>query len=203
MNWEWISSLVLYLFGILIIAITFKQNIKFTKYPKNNTWKTTLEKEHASQFVRNKVLPDHFFIKVNFKDFPNVLDDDCQKIYLLLLRSSKLPMLNLKTTSNLELKTIYGPQIIALISNYERNYFEFMDILFKYSNILYEKEYIEEARITLEQCILYHCDLSKCYLLLIKIYKAQHNHTALNQLKITVKHKMQDSPFLDKVLNAF
>ena len=89
------------------------------------------------------------------------------------------------------------------VSVYEKNYFEFMDILFKYGKILYDNNYIKEAQMTLEQGIDYHCDVSECYLLLIKIYKEQKNKTAISRLKNVVEKEMKNSPLLHKVLEQF
>lgn len=203
MNLEWITSFVLYISGILILAISFKKNLNKKKDYQKNNWKTILEREHATRFFRPKELPHDFFIHVDTKAFPTVEHEACKQVYSTLLRSANTSMINLKGQSNLELKSSYGPQSIEKVSIYEKNYFEFMDILFKYGKILYDNNYVQEAQSILEQGINYHCDLSKCYLLLIKIYKEQKNKTAIYCLKDVVKQEMKNSPFLHKVLEQF
>ena len=203
MNLGWIPAFILYISGILILALSFKGKINKKKDYHKDDWKILLEREHATQFVRPKELPHDFFIQVDTKAFPTVTQASCEQVYHALLRSANKPMINLKGQSNLELKSRYGPQIVEKVSAYERNYFEFMDILFKYGKILYDNNYVQEAQLLLEQAINYHCDISKCYLLLIKIYKEQQNEAAISRLKDVVEKEMQNSPFLHKVLKQF
>lgn len=203
MNLDWIPSFMLYILGILILALSFKNRlIKKRDYKKDN-WRILLEKEHAIQFVRSTELPQNLFIQVDSEAFPTVELEACQQVYSTLLRNANKPMVNLKDQSNLDLKSLYGPQIVDKVSVYEKNYFEFMDILFKYGKILYDNNYVQEAQMTLEQGIKYHCDVSKCYLLLIKIYKEQKNKTAISRLKNVVEKEMKNSPLLHKVLEQF
>ena len=203
MNLDWISSFTLYSLGILILALSFKKQLNKKRNDKKNAWKLLLEKEHAAQFTRSRELPRDFFIQVDTNLFPKVEHKTCQEVYNMLLRSANRTMVNLKDYSNLDLKISYGPQIVEQVSAYEKNYFEFMDILFKYGKILYDNNYIKEAQMILEQGIDYHCDLSRCYLLLIQIYKKQENETALSRLKNIVEKEMKNSPFLHKVLEQF
>lgn len=153
--------------------------------------------------VRSSELPQNLFIQLDVKAFPTVELEVCQKVYTMLLRKANKPMVNLKDQSNLDLKSLYGAQIVDKVSVYEKNYFEFMDILFKYGKILYDNNYIKEAQMTLEEGIDYHCDVSKCYILLIKIYKAQKNKMAISRLKNVVEKEMKNSPLLHKVLEQF
>ena len=60
---------------------------------------------------------------------------------------------------------------------------------------------LAEARQTLEHCLNYHCDVSKCYIMLIEIYKLQNDFHALDKLKTIAQVEMCQSPFLHKVLN--
>ena len=203
MNLSWLPSFMLYLIGVCILFFMFKNMfIKKRDYNKDD-WKILLEEEHATQFVRSKDLPQEFFIQVDQDAFPNVAHEACQKMYQRLVYQMNQPMVNLKEHSNLELKRLYGPQIVDQVSGYEKNYFEFIDILFKYGKILYDNQYIKEAQSVLEQGILYHCDLSKCYLLLLQIYKEQKDEQAISRLKQVVEEEMKNSPFLHKVLEQF
>lgn len=202
MNLSWMPSFILFILDILTLALSFKSHLKKSEYKKNN-WRILLEKEHAVQLVRSSELPQNLFIQLDVKAFPTVELEVCQKVYTMLLRKANKPMVNLKDQSNLDLKSLYGAQIVDKVSVYEKNYFEFMDILFKYGKILYDNNYIKEAQMTLEEGIDYHCDVSKCYILLIKIYKAQKNKMAISRLKNVVEKEMKNSPLLHKVLEQF
>lgn len=70
----------------------------------------------------------------------------------------------------------------------------------RYSEHLIQCHALIEAQAVLELCIMYHCDISKCYLLLIDVYRMQDNTTALAKLEETIKNEMASSPFLHKVL---
>ena len=200
MNLGWIPSMGMYLLGILVIACTFKQFLRKTSPSSKESLNTMLQAEHDAQYTRSKMLPSDLLIKVDFEKYPVVQHVDCQKKYQQLMRYAKLSMVNLQSQTNLELKQTYGPQTLEKIAQYEKNYFEFMDISIQYGKILYENGYLAEARQTLEQCLVYHCDVSKCYLLLIDIYKQLDDNKALDELKITAQNEMSQSPFLHKVL---
>lgn len=203
MNLSWLPSFMLYILGIFMLVLSFKKQLNKKRDYKKDDWKILLEKEHATQFVRSMQLPHNLFIQVDTKAFPKVENEACLKVYCTLLRSANRTMVNLKGQSNLDLKKLYGPQVVDEVSAYEKNYFEFMDILFKYGKILYDNNYVHEAQIVLEQGVNYHCDVSKCYVLLIQIYKEQNNETAISRLKNVVEKEMKDSPFLHKVLEKF
>ena len=127
----------------------------------------------------------------------------CQDQYLALMHYAQSPMINLKNESNLVLKSTYGPQIVEEVACYEKNYLDCMNTAIFYAECLLQQGYLKEAQITLETCIHYHCDISKCYLLLIDLYKQQSNLQGLTQLKQIATIEMQHSPFLNKVLYAF
>ena len=200
MNLSWIPSLGMYLLGIVVIAFTFKQFLNKTKPSSKEKLSILLQAEHDAQYTRSKVLPSELLLHVDFEKYPFVDHIECQKKYQQLMRYAKLPMVNLQGQTNLELKQAYGPQTLEKIGQYEKNYFSFMDISIQYGKILYENGYVTEARQALEQCLIYHCDVSKCYILLIEIYKRQNDYKALDELKNIVQIEMSQSPFLHKVL---
>lgn len=200
MNLGWITSFGLYIIGILLIFFTFKNAINHTQPSSKEKLEQFLQLEHEAQFARTKALPNDLLMKVDFSRFPCVENETCKKIYSDLMRFSNLAMANLADKSNLELKQAYGPQTLEKISAYEKNFFDFMNKTLKYGKTLLDLGYIQEARQTLELCANYHCDISKCYLLLIDIYKKQQDLAALSNLRITVQKEMCHSPFLHKVL---
>lgn len=201
MSFGWIPSLGMYLIGIALIGVAFRNYLCRTSPSTKDKIDRLLNQEHEAQFVRALSLPEEFFIQIDTSLYPNVEQDDCRKCYQKLIQSVNRKMVNLQGKSNLELKKTYGPQTLELVGEYERNYFEFMDISIQYGQILYENHFLDEARQTLEACILYHCDVSKCYRLLITIYKEQSDFVALKALRSTIEREMQHSPYLHKVLD--
>lgn len=199
----WIPSFGLYVIGLLILGITFRNYLKKNKKSTQNNWISVLEQEHAAQFVRSKPLDEKLFINIDFTLFPHVEEISCQNQYLALMHYAKSPMINLKNESNLTLKSTYGPQIVEEVAAYEKNYLDCMNTAIQYAEQLLQQGYLKEAQTTLEICINYHCDISKCYLLLIDLYKQQSNLQGLTALKEIVTIEMQNSPFLNKILHAF
>lgn len=199
----WIPSFGLYVIGLLILGITFRNYLKKNKKSTQNNWISVLEQEHAAQFVRSKPLDEKLFINIDFTLFPHVEEISCQNQYLALMHYAKSPMINLKNESNLTLKSTYGPQIVEEVAAYEKNYLDCMNTAIQYAEQLLQQGYLKEAQTTLEICINYHCDISKCYLLLIDLYKQQSNLQGLTALKEIATIEMQNSPFLNKILHAF
>lgn len=200
MNFGWLPSLGLYILGIGFIGVSFKSYLNKTAPSTKEKIDALLAKEHEAQFTRSVKLPDEFFIQVDISLYPKVDQKECMQCYETLVGYAKRQMVNLQGKTNLELKQTYGAQTLESISDYERNYYEFLNISVQYGQILYENEYIVEARQALENCIRYHCDISKCYYLLIDIYKKQSDTEALNRLRPVIESEMQHSPFLHKVL---
>lgn len=190
----------LYILGLLVLGYTFRRAIN--KEAKKETWKNVLEEEQQVQFTRPKELSEEALIHVDLSKYPVVENVECESDYALLKKYATLPMVNLNKFTNLELKRAYGPQMLSTISQYEANYIQFIEASITYGKNLYEHGYLEEARKTLETCISYNCDVSHCYMLLIQIYKVQNDEIALKRLEPLIKQKMQNSPFLDKVLNC-
>lgn len=201
MDLSWLPSFACFVMGVFILGLTFKQSVEKTKKLQKQDWRESLEKEHTTQFVRAKAIPKNLFLSVDFGSYPKVENANCQEIYLKLLNYAKTPMVNLKQMSNLEIKQQFGPSGLDMLTNYERNYFNFMDISYEYGSILYDNGFVKEARNVLEMSTLYGCDSSKCYLLLIQIYKLMNDSAALNQLKETTMKNMKNSPLLEKVLS--
>lgn len=201
MNLNNLFLLCLYLVGVFILAITFRHILKKRPCIDDGQWKKQLEEEHQAQFVRNKPLDPSLFFEIDSSLFPDVLQADCHQQYLTLMTHAHYPMVHLKSTSNLSLKQLYGPQIIQSISDYEQNYNVFMQTAIGYAQTLINHGFEKEAQLVLEICLDYECDLSKCYFLLINLYKHSQNHQGIKQLQATVQNRMADSLFLPQILN--
>lgn len=198
-----IMAFAIYILGIFILAMTFKRYVNRNNPSDQEDWRKQLEEEHQLQFVRSKPLDPTLMLSIDFTRFPVSHDQACQKAYLSLMHFEKLPLANLKGVSNLEIKKKYGASGVDKISQYEWNYTSCMQAAIHYAEVLIENGYITEAQNTLECCIEAKCDLSKCYLLLIDLYKMQQNESALIRLKDFVNKELKDSPFIDKIIRHF
>ena len=201
MDLGWLPSIAFFIMGILILGFTFKHSVQRTTNTSQSDWKEHLDKEHELQFIRTKKLPEQLFLKIDFKDYPVVNDSKCQDVYLKLLAYAKTPIVYLGKQSNLEIKEQFGAKGLEMLIDYERNYFNFMDISYEYGNILYDQGFTEEAKKVLELSIGYGCDSSKSFLLLGQIYRLHNEFEALKQLRDTAIKNMENSPLLEKVLS--
>ncbi len=185
----------LFIIGLLIVGMTFKKYIlTFHK----TSWLDEYEEE--CKFVRRKPLKDNIYVNVDFDKLPVASDEECQVIYNKLIKYKDMPLLNLKDTTNKELKLTYGTGVIDEIAAGEKNYFDFMDILSQYGKILFDKGFIKQAQTALELSLEYGCDLSKALILLGDIYNKENNTTGIENLKSYIKINMKDSPFQNKIL---
>ena len=201
MDLSWLPSIAFFVMGVLILGLTFKHSVEKTKNTSQLDWKKNLEKEHELQFVRTKTLPEELFLKNDFKDYPVVSNSKCQEVYLKLLAYAKLPIVYLGKKSNIELKEQFGAKGLEMLIDYERNYFNFMDISYEYGNILYDQGFITEAKKVLELSMVHGCASSKSFLLLGQIYRLHNEAHALEQLRDTAIKNMENSPLLEKVLS--
>ena len=201
MDLSWLPSIAFFVIGVLILGFTFKNSVQKTKSTSQLDWKKNLEREHELQFIRTKTLPEDLFLKIDFKDYPVVSDSKCQEVYLKFLAYAKLPIVYLGKKSNIEIKEQFGVKGLEMLIDYERNYFNFMDISYQYGNILYDQGFIAEAKKVLELSMVYGCASSKSFLLLGQIYRLNNEAQALKQLRDTAIKNMENSPLLEKVLS--
>lgn len=199
---NWLPSLLCLVVGVTILFVTFKHALQKTDTKEEEKRKNFFEKERVASSIRKQPIPESLFLKVDFAVYPEVHDTNCIASYNELLSFKSRQMVNLKGYTNLDLKEIFGVGHLDLLTNYERNYLEFMDISCKYAHTLYEYGYIKEAQTVLEYTLKHQCDLSKCYLLLAEIYKLSKNTLALEELKEIASLNMKGSPYLQKVLDA-
>lgn len=130
-------------------------------------------------------------------------DDDILAQQKRLLFFEGKQMLNLSAYSNTELKLMYGAANLDFLSTADVNFINFSRELFKYGQLLYEKESEEQALAVLEYGIDIKTDLSKHYALLVDIYvknqqldkllllkeKAQNIHTLM---KDSIVNNLED-----------
>lgn len=109
------------------------------------------------------------------------------------------PMINLSAHTNTELKLMYGAANLDFLSTADVNFINFSRELFKYGQLLYEKEEKEQALATLEYGINIGTDISKHYELLSNIYVQQQQ---MDQL-LSLKEKAQNIHTLmkDSIIN--
>lgn len=95
---------------------------------------------------------------------------------------SQKKILNLTGRSNTELKLTYGAANLDELSCYDQNYTLLVRTLYQWAEALTELGLTEQAKPLLEFGILCHTDVSGNFLLLARLYRAEQNVSALDQL---------------------
>ena len=192
--------ILLLVLGIITFFITLRHKITSSSYSSKKGINDFIEREQRASQVKRGSLPETLFIRIPKEAIPSCVDPECIRVYDKLMTFIKLPLVKLKGKSNTQLKEEYGINHLEELITFEKNYDTFMDILIKYGTILFEKNYIQEARKVLELAISYECDYSRAYITLGRLYKLEQDQEALQQLISLVQMHFKDSPYLKKVM---
>ena len=195
--------LILPSFLVFIAWLTYelKKNEKKNKEGLQKFLKTEAEANNT----RKKDISNLDYVIFSLSALPEYKGDDddilAQQKRLLFFEGKQ--MLNLSAYSNTELKLMYGAANLDFLSTADVNFINFSRELFKYGQLLYEKESEEQALAVLEYGIDIKTDLSKHYALLVDIYvknqqldkllllkeKAQNIHTLM---KDSIVNNLED-----------
>lgn len=195
--------LILPSFLVFIAWLTYelKKNEKKNKEGLQKFLKTEAEANNT----RKQDISNLDYVIFSLSALPEYKGDDddilAQQKRLLFFEGKQ--MLNLSAYSNTELKLMYGAANLDFLSTADVNFINFSRELFKYGQLLYEKESEEQALAVLEYGIDIKTDLSKHYALLVDIYvknqqldkllllkeKAQNIHTLM---KDSIVNNLED-----------
>lgn len=128
------------------------------------------EKERLANAVRKKDISKLDYITIPFEKIPQKLETSIEK---KLFEFAEKPMLNLTGISNTDLKLSYGTANLAILSEYDTNFTDFVALLPEYTAELQEAGQIETAQMLLEFAISCNADSRKIYEQLASIYKEQ------------------------------
>ncbi len=165
--------------SILILFWVLHHNLRKSD-PNKRTVNSYLDREDAANATRRKDLSNLSYIKVPFDKLPFdiTLKDEKKQLKIAeyekeIKNLSSERMLNLIGISNTELKEMYGPANLELLTIYDQNYSRYIRTLQFFAECLYE-EYPEKAVFILEYCITIGTDISGTYDLLGNYY-LEHN----------------------------
>lgn len=192
----------IFVIGVCILFATIKWKLQYSIRKQKKNWKTFLEEEHNACFTSSVPIPDTLLIKCDKEDLPVPKSKDLLPFYTTLCEKVSLPKVLLKDKTNRFLKQTYGINTFEQLIIYEQNYYDFMDLLLKYGDILIENNYIEDAKIIFELAIKLKCDYSKCYIQLAKLYQQEKNQSALLSLRQQVIHTIEHNTSLQKILHV-
>ncbi len=149
------------------------------------------EKEARANNTRRKSLDGLDYIRIPFDTLPmNILTDDpaVAEYHETLREISKSPIVNFTGISNTDLKLMYGAPNIDLLSQYDQNYTTLVRTLQNWAKALYDKGFVNEARLILEFAISTRTDISASYQLLASIYQQNGTPEKIVRLIPTAKN---------------
>lgn len=166
--------------SILALFWVLHHNLRKNHASDKKTISAYLERENAANSTRRKDLSNLSYITVPFDMLPLdiTLNDEKKQLKINeykkeILNLSSERMLNLIGISNTELKEMYGPANLELLTVYDQNYSYYIRTLQLFSECIY-KEYPEKAAAIMEYCINIGTDISSTYELLGHYY-LEHN----------------------------
>lgn len=151
------------------LSYEIRKHRKLQEKSADNFW----EKEIEANNTRRKSLDDLDYITIPFDSLPmeTLKDEPAVKEYHETLHTiSEGPIVNFTGISNTDLKLQYGAPNIDLLSLYDQRYTSLVRTLQNWAQSLYDRSYVDEARIILEFAIQTKSDVSASYKLLADIY---------------------------------
>lgn len=174
------------IFGLFVIVISIlsyyrKRHSNLLEKTNQDFWK----RESEANSVRRKDISGLSYINIPFELFSIVSDSDTvlKNAFseLEALRDKKI--LNLGRQSNTDLKLQYGPANLPILTEYDQNYADLLQIISTYVNRLIELERLIDAIPILEFAINCGSDVSSHYAILAGYYKDTHDTTKFALLK--------------------
>lgn len=141
-------------------------------------------KENSSNLVRRKDISDLDFMTVTTDGLPleDKEDDTINSYRDTILKLAGAKLINLSGFTNTDLKSLYGPANMSLLTEYENNYITMVSFLQKWADRLYSKGFIEDAQSVLEYAVRMQSDVIGTYKLLAKIYRLRKMPEKINEL---------------------
>ncbi len=199
-----------FLISFIIFVVWLRYEINKSKKSSDKHHGDFWEREQQSNFSRKADISslDYIIVPLDELPFVHTQEDDLSRIQEQVKLSSQKKLLNLSSSTNTDLKLKYGTANLSLLSQYDQNYSNFIQNLYKWAKLLYEKGYLAEAEKVLELGITYHSDISGNYTLLANLYKDKNDFDSIGKLIKKAEELntlMKDSIIksLTKIMNSF
>ncbi len=178
MKLPFLASFIVFL---LILSRVLKKQEKRKAAMEQSFW----ERERAANSVRRKSLDSLNYISIPLERLPmNVLSNDPKvaEYQELVKNLATQPIVNLTGYSNTDLKLEYGTANITCLSEYDQNYTVLVRTLQQWADILYDADYVWEARTIMEFAISTGTDISRTYYKLADIYSSRGDNFQIEEL---------------------
>ncbi len=141
-------------------------------------------REREANFIRKKDISNLPLIQVPMDQLPfgaskNAAVLDIEKD---VRKDAEKKMINLSDKSNTDLKMEYGTANLEILSEYDANATVLLRHISRWGTLLFEEEDFADAKTVLEYGISIGTDISANYINLAKIYIAEGNISAIQEL---------------------
>lgn len=196
--------MALSLLGLLLIIFSIvsffrKRHDRLQQDTEENFW----AREHAANHVRRQDISGLPYISIPFDNFSigAFSDETLTELGNTLETFRDKKILNLTGQTNTDLKLLYGPANLQILTEYDQNFSDLLHVLTDYSNRLMELEHTEAAIPVLEFCIDAGSDVSAHYTMLGTYYKEQGLTSQLEVLreKASALNSLTKSSILKKL----
>ena len=170
------------IFFIFCVYVKLRLSNSSRNAEKNKT--KLLELESEANLTRRKSIDNLDYIIFSEKSIPinEINDDELKKIQEELLNFVDTKILNLSGITNLELKKLYGPANLPMLSEYDNNFLELVRTLHNYAVILNNLNCQNDAIKVLEYSVDIGTDMGSSYKLLADLYNLQNNTSKIKVL---------------------
>ena len=165
------------------------------------------EKERQARFARNADISNLQLYKPELDKLPflseSAASSDTERAELeaKVIASAKEPMLDLHEYSNTDLKIKYGNGNFPALSKYDQNFMYFTRDVYQLAKYLYDNNYTDDARITLEYLTSVSAEPGGAFTMLAKIYINSGEPERINKL-IQIIEASKDSIQKDATLRS-
>lgn len=141
-------------------------------------------RERESNFIRKKDISTLPLIQVPMDQLPfgASINDAILDIEKDVRKDAEKKMINLSDKSNTDLKMEYGTANLEILSEYDANATVLLRHISRWGTLLFEEEDFVNAKTVLEYGISIGTDISANYINLAKIYIAEGNISAIQEL---------------------
>ncbi len=171
--------------SLILLGLIIYRSSRRLRRERNNIEKDFWAREDSANNVRRKSLDSLNYIQIPLEQLPLGVcteDDTIAECVQSIEELQAVPIVNLTGYTNTDLKLTYGTANITVLSEYDQNYTTLACTLQKWAGVLYEKEYVAEARTILEFAVSTGTDVSQSYYLLARIYAANMDFKKIEEL---------------------
>lgn len=173
--------IILSIFGLLRGRAT-----RSFKEKQDSFW----ERERRANLTRKQDISGLDYIKIPLDSFPigRFADDTLTELETTLVNLSSRQILNLSGITNTDLKLLYGPANLPVLSECDANYIVLARTITAYGKRLSELGHQKEAVSVLEFGVSSKTDISTNYTLLGSLYRENGQTAKVEQLAETVRN---------------